>query len=171
MPDKPKVEEPTDEASAYLEASLSQKHENYLGDVSVVDAIVRMFIWSCLNRRKLVTVNEDASAQDLQDCLRTASIFLGQDPNYTPMKGWNEPGHIDTFIAERLNVSGETPQEVVAGLFTKLLCDIYDLVNYSVQPDTLPEQWTFQVDGIVETYVWILMGARPPKKEMELIRA
>jgi hypothetical protein len=151
------------EHNAALQAGITQAAKpNYLGDIQVVEYLLREFARTAINRRNPPEDPKPNNEKDKQDCLKLADILLGQNPLYTPMPSWNKPGQIDEWIAQELNVKNETPQEVVACAFAEFLADIYALYNLACQPNTKDEQWTPQIDLIVGKYRNLLLGVKRP---------
>ena len=151
------------EHNAALEAGIAQAAKpNYLGDIQVIEFLLRDFVQRALARRNPPEDPKPNTEKDSEDALKLASIFLGQDPQYAPMPGWNEPGKIDVWIAQELNVQDDTPQLVVACAFVEFLTEMYELYNYACEPDTKPEQWEPQIDAITEHWRNVLLGVKEP---------
>lgn len=80
--------------------SLGQK--NYLGDPDVVDQLVRGYLSSCLSLLSnfedgTVGNVDDASGKLLALALKTAAVFMGEDPNYVAQP-WNSPNRLGFYL-------------------------------------------------------------------------
>lgn len=129
----------------------------YLGDPTVIQAMLRHAIYEYTTSpgKPEEIVNKIAS-----DNART---LLGKKPKtFEPVPGWNEPGGIDVFSAKWLGSSEKDPLQRMRHCIMMMLGDISDVVKYAAEPGVLPEQWQFQVDGIVEKYTYIFVGVDTP---------
>jgi hypothetical protein len=93
--------------------------ENYLGDPSVIQWLLRNYANTCLQRRSQILegvegyspewgVKTKESAQaDSDDARRLADVFLGKNKIFTPIAGFNRPGVIDRWLVDELHVAGD----------------------------------------------------------------
>src|SRR5688572_5044272 len=133
--------------------------DNYLGDPETVDMLLRVMASNVLAERKL---NRDVGTSlEENHAAAMTNIFLGKEPDFTPMHGWNAPGFIDEFVSSAANVQENTPEDRMRTFFLSYLIDTYSLVEYADAPGVLDEQWQPQVGALVDYYRDILIGYIP----------
>lgn len=147
-------------SASFVAALQAASKPNYLGSIAVVDSILRNLAVQILNRREKMS-KEDAAEANAKDCDRLAVAFLGEDPAYAPMPVWNSEGHIDQFVAAALGWSGRTPQQIMRGLFTEFVGDFNRLADYANTPGVPEDNWIWQSDALLESYIGFLLGIPP----------
>ena len=156
-----------DTNSASLAAALhTAMGPNYLGDLVLVDSILRELAQAALNRRATLPIKEAKKLNEM-DFARLADAFLGNDTaNYTPMTPWNSPGQIDRYIMDalgrRLGWPKGRPERTLKALFNCFVKDMLALEDYAADPNVPQSNWDWQVPAIVESYRNLLIGLPDP---------
>jgi len=130
--------------------------DNYLGDPMVVEVLLRTMASNVLDERTR-RLGSSAPIEE-HHAVSMAQIFLGQNSDFTPMMNWNEPGYIDEFVTENLNINETDPLIRMKTFFIVFLIDLYNIAIYSGKPGILDEQWKPQVDALIDYYRDLLMG-------------
>lgn len=112
-----------------LIAASEASHSGYLGDIKVVDGLLRQLVSDVIDRYEKVSAGEmeaaQASASDRQACIATASILAGNDRKYKAVAGWNGQPLAD-FIQSRTKVGeGDDAQTVIAHALAELVLSTY----------------------------------------------
>lgn len=156
-----------DANSASLLAALEvASGPNYLGNLSVVDGILRELALAALNRRATLP-DVDAEKLNEADCIRLTNVFLGKNTtDYTPIKPWNSPGHIDRFVmrefGRKLGWGEGRPEHILKAMFAEFIMDFYRLADYAADPAVPEDNWNWQPDALFESYVGYLLGIIEP---------
>lgn len=107
----------------------------YLGDLAFVERLVRQFVAGILERYDEVghgvLTPSDAADGDVRACQQMAVVFVGLDPAYTPLSGWNGPAlanHLRNTMAAELPES-DSDTEIVAQAFAVLVHAVYDALR------------------------------------------
>lgn len=146
-----------------FEAALSAAgQENYLGERSVVEALVRKAIDDLTD--KLQTTDDPKEQARVMELLaqRNGLVLLGKSPLFAPQRRWNEAGGIDVFLAKWMGSSETDPDKVMEHVFIILFDQILEVAAYAGTEGVLPEQWQFQIDGIIHRFVSLCMGIDLP---------
>lgn len=107
----------------------------YLGDISVIERIIRTFSVGVLERYDEVghgvLTPADAANADGDECLRMGKVFAGQDNAYTPVADWSGSG-LANFLRDEME--REIPEEQddarqIASAFGVLVHGIYDVLR------------------------------------------
>lgn len=148
-----------------FEAAVSAAgRENYLGDRSVVESLVRKAVSDLVDKYQTIDDADEASKIQVMTMLaeRNGLVLLGKSPLFTAQRRWNEPGGIDEFLAKWLGSSETDPDKRMEHAFVILFDQILEVAAYAGQEGVLPEQWQFQVDGIIHRFVSLCMGIDLP---------
>jgi hypothetical protein len=96
--------------------------------------------------------------------IKRMKVFLElEGDGHTGVPGWNKKGSIDEFAAKWIGVEGQTAAlGRLAGVFLRLIEEL--LVIESTTEEQLPEQWQWQVDGVLDNYALVLIGISPPQQ-------
>ena len=108
----------------------------------------------------------DLAGWTLELAGKVADIFLGNNANYAPEPGWNEPGKIDEWIVSQLPMGVTSPKERVQMLILQFFSDLFDLANFANTPGVLDEQWKSSWTQCFIDYCGLLMGV--PEIEDEI---
>lgn len=130
----------------------------YLGDPLAVDTIVRMFVMDIISR---LGEESDAAVKEIDDSIsRLGRIFLGKDlKKHEPIPEWNAPGGVDRFLVEHsLAPMEQDAQGRMETFFFQLVGTVRDVVEFAGQEGVLKEQWDWQINAEIESYVNALLG-------------
>ena len=141
-------------------AILRAAQPNYLGDLTVINKLLRTYAYTCLKRRATETPVHESSKMDVSEAHDLADIFLGKNKEYQPMLPWNSAGHIDRWLNDSLEVEGDTPQEVVARAIVTFLLEIYRITKESDE-NPLPGRWEKEVDAASSNFTKLFIGIWP----------
>lgn len=137
--------------------SLADEAHGYLGDSTVVAALLR-------NTVGAITAAVGKPSADVllrKACRATGRTLLGQNPAYTPLRNWNEPGRIDVFVAKWAGSSEVNPLDRMEHGVLRFAEAVLELVDYAGQPGVLEEQWQWQLDALIEKWTCLFMGVSP----------
>jgi hypothetical protein len=134
----------------------------WLGDSYVVEGLLRSFAKEAMDRRNACAMDElrpeEWKQLDRDACLQLADIFLGKNPFFNSVPGWNEPGKIDVFLVREFNLGDTDPILRVATVLAELLLEMVNVAKYASQEGVVEEQWVWQVDAAIETYRNYMIG-------------
>src|SRR5207253_2478002 len=85
-----------------------------------------------------------------------ARIFLGEDPDFVPMTGFNAPGGIDEFMRENASVTDETAELAVANTLLGALVRLLQILSTHDGED--PELWSWKVEALCQAYEQLFLG-------------
>ena len=121
---------------------------NYLGDLRVVDTLVRGFIKAVLDAEN--PENAIAAADSI------VSIFLGADRNFVVVRGWNTKEGLGLYVADHYSkVSRELPfEEILRILFYSGVKRILIIANFGSKNGR--EAMKEQINEFIEEYVALL---------------
>jgi hypothetical protein len=141
------------------------EHPNYLGDRKVVYRLLRGWAGGILTSDH---EDHDALLRRIDRATRTLSrVFLGMEERY-PGTGWNRPGAIDAWLAERVQLHPDDgPHERIGSVLLNLLKKLYMLQNDVNEHSLLPEQWQPVVDCLLDEYTDLMMCVEYPPEEEE----
>lgn len=148
----------------FTDSLKSIEKENFLGDRSTVEALLRMEVNKILDSDTLVL--RKAEEKILSVCKEVADTLLGRNPKFRPLHNWNEPGKIDVFCAHWLGSSEIDPRDRMEHCVLKLFLNLLSLADYAAEPGVLPEQWRWQVDSIFNKYINVFMGVDPATEDI-----
>jgi hypothetical protein len=130
---------------------------NYLGDSDVIEGLVRDLGDRMLKRRCHLDW-ETAVRPDTEECRQVARILLGYNEAYTPMPNWNEPGHIDVFVAKEFGIEGPTAEDTLTDTLVEYLAELWHVV-YSLAEHNVPaENCTWQIEIPINAYRNVMLG-------------
>lgn len=145
-----------------LSIAAAEKDGNpYLGDAEVVRDLVGNLGSDALLR--LVDVSngtitgDQAAEKDAEEARKLAQVFLGQDPDYNGLQGWNEPGKIDAFVASEANIAEEEPEARIATLLLLMIQDLYGAARMMDEGEPEADAKA-AIDGSIEGTTALLMG-------------
>ena len=136
----------------------------YLGDMKVVNHIVRQFLKSVTDRSALVSEGElmpwAAGDADRQACQHMAKVFLGKEPGFAPMGAWNSEGGLGAFLSTEIQ-QVVAPSERIGDLavvqaFALITHKVYDILR-TVTDENFDAQ-AHQLNEIAEQFTRSLMG-------------
>ena len=123
------------DGSGFVAAVRSASGDQYLGDWSVVDRLLRELASGVLTRYHEVATGvltpNDASREDQAECMRLAGIFTGKDASYTAVKDWTGAGLAD-HLRQQMGTQIDTSEEdvgVVAQALAVFVHGIYDVLR------------------------------------------
>lgn len=146
-----------------IAASLREAHTGkpYLGDVAVLDGLIRQMTGRIFERYQLVGVGEitrDAAVQaDKEECHQLARILIGQNEGYGAMSGWTDGGLAD-YIRSRMKeaVHDEDDVSVVAQAVAVFVHGIYRHIGRIEADNEKEVQAALNED--IRSFVWLLVG-------------
>lgn len=138
----------------------------YLGTLSVTEGVVREFLAGIIDLRNRPGVDQ-ASMQDGMRELgtRLQSILYGEDTAYSAGP-WNSERHLGQYLVSSANVGGETSDAIerISYAIAGQLGEILQGIDIGVLTE---EQWTFQIDILVEFWTHVFMGLPVPTPDDE----
>lgn len=128
--------------------ALNAPASGYLGDISVVDTLVRGYVAALANAETPEAMVAEAD--------RMALIFSGADPAFTPIKGWNSRDELGLYIAK--NYGKVDPNAPLLEILKSLFLDgaLRFLEAAKAHEKHGPEASEFQIDALVEELVAVL---------------
>lgn len=137
-----------------LESLEQSQSERWLGNIGVVEGLLRQFVHSLLSEK----MDPEEFSKELMDgATQLAKVFLGQSKEY-PGPKWFSPGQIDVLVGRQEGIDSEDPVERVAGGLIEMIGEFLKLTQSIQKENTLPEQWQWQANAIIEYYVKLFMG-------------
>lgn len=170
MADEEKVEEWADKGSETnlfrqaLDAHSNEDEPNYLGDKKVVESILRLAAFEAFSALPEAVENNTVEEMLMRVGMDRMPAFFGVD-GHKEVRGFNEPGGVDVFVAKWCGVDSDKPTERLVGGFLAMMSDLLEIEKES-QEGALPEQCQWQVDAIIERYAMIFMGISPVQQEL-----
>ncbi len=131
---------------------------NYLGDYQVLDSLLRVAVSNVMYDRQMPTFLQAVK----KESVRLADILLGEDSDFQPLHNWNSPGHIDIFCAKWLGSDEATAEARMQHSILKFFTELEGLGQYAGTDGVLPEQYQFQVNAILQKYVYLFLGVDLP---------
>lgn len=136
----------------------------YLGDLEVIDAIIRQFVAGITERFErvgmgLLTPNSAAEA-DKAECIRLGGVFTGADSTYTPMPGWTDGG-LANYVRNRMHESvtpDEPDNEVVAQAIASLVHSVYSMIGEVADLDEPTQEQMAKLNDHIRSLTWLLAG-------------
>ena len=143
-----------------LQSAKQASAPNYLGNLELVDRLVRSFVADIMSRFDEVSmgrmVPNDAAAADQADCFKMADIFAGKDQRFSPVPGWNGKALAD-FIRQRMYSAvqgGEDDRSVIAQAFAVLAHHVYEAIRADADENKMIDQ----INDAVRSLAWTLHG-------------
>jgi hypothetical protein len=134
--------------------------ETFLGNPSVVDALVRMTVFEILQMRAAATEKgEEVVTSAITDRIqRMVDILLGRSNNYEPMAaGFNSPtGQIVRSVAAAVGVDPES--EAADAIMALPIALILSAISDAETLEMNGEDWEHIVDGEIDSAVRAYMG-------------
>ncbi len=133
----------------------------YLGDTSAIHDLIGKLASEALVRLVQISLGtmtvEEAGEHDLRGAQALARIFLGQEPGFNLVPGWNQPGAIDAFVAQESEIAETEPVARLATLFLLMIQDMYGAARLTDEgyPD---DDVQTAIDGSLETVTAVLIG-------------
>ena len=156
------MDENNGNSAGLLAALATAAAPNYLGNVARVDGMLRTLALDVLHRAEAMPSDQAAKLNDA-DCRRLTAIFLGQDPDFSPLPMWNAAGHIDRFVARELGWVGKTAEQTMRDMFTEFIQDFQRLLAYANTPGVPEHHWDWQGEAQLEFFRNLLFGIPGPK--------
>lgn len=130
----------------------STSHPNYLGDITVIDNILRGMV-ACVVIRigevgdKKITPME-ASAADRQGCIDAANCIAGNNQKFSLVEGWTgEP--LAQFVRDRTGLGhNEAPEVVIAHALAEMVLSIYQKVSAGLAEEAIAEQINHEINSM-----------------------
>lgn len=127
-----------------------------LGDTEIVSGLLNAFL------QKLLSTPHDSADEFSQDVENTskilAPVFLGKSDK-VEAPSWNSPGQIDEWLAQKLSIESEDPEERVAGALVRFAIEYMTLVAKIESEKLISEQWEPESRGILSRYTHLFLGA------------
>lgn len=142
----------------------------YLGDQQAVDSIIRGFIEEY---RLIAFEGADPLDAEKVDALAAqfADIFLGKNPDYTPLEGWNAVGAIDKHInlaMEWAPDGGASGEDQARAALQGACIHLFDDFNTAVEmaADGKPDSvWQDRLESDIWFWRNILLGVPLPDNQ------
>lgn len=139
---------------------------SYLGDISTVEDIVRLWLQYVLDKLPEMEAPDDQIYIMQRAAKKSAAIFLGKTRSHIPIRNWNQPGAIDVFMAKWMGSSEKTPEARMEHAFVLFYKNIIDIAKYASDESTLDEQWIPAMQDEIRRFIWLLVGVDPPTQSM-----
>ena len=150
----------------FLQALASLGEMNSLANRSVVEATVRFIVGETIRAVLLAGRPALRLALVKKAAVKLARILLGDNPDYTPVYHWNEPGQIDEFCAKWCGSAETDPHQRMEHCVVIMFEELLELAGYAGTEGVLDEQWQFQFNGIIDKYVGLFMGIDLPSQAL-----
>lgn len=128
--------------------AVQPKAGSYLGDIAVVDSVVRAFIGAL--------AEAETAEQMVAEADRMALIFAGQNPEFSPIPDWNTRDQLGLYIARhygKVDPNGSLI-EILKSLFLDGVIRFIDAVKAQAQLGD--EAGQFRIDILIEELVAVL---------------
>ena len=131
-------------------SAIQPKAGTYLGDVAVVDGLVRAFI--------MALSEAETGEQMVAEADRMALLFAGENPDFSPIPGWNTRDQLGLYIAKHYGKADPNKPliEILKTLFLDGVIRFIDAVK--AQAAMGDEAGQFRIDVLVEELVAVLTG-------------
>lgn len=149
--------------NAFGEAGAVATHPGYLGSVRNVKRYLQEE-----GAKFIAAIQQGTAAKEAAEPIAKsmAKAFLGQDPAaHPPVPGWNEPGHIDVYLAPLLEGEEPDPESVLEHFAIALLQELMQVANYANEPGVTEEQWQWQMVAIYDRFSRMALGIAEPEPE------
>jgi len=148
----------------FIEVLGSLKKGNYLGDLEVINEILRYVVSDLLDRLEPVEKPSLKMMEIQRQAKQLAHVLLGKSRSFQPMIKWNEAGSIDVFCRHWLGCDDATPEQRMEHACVLFFEEVLDVAVYASKDGVLPEQWGWQLDAIIEKYAGIFVGISPAQQ-------
>ena len=143
-----------------LTSSADESRTN-LGDCQQVEALLRTVAHDAMGKFNELP-SEDFAEEVRRMGVDRLKVFVKPDDTVFPVRGWNKPGGIDRHLATWLGIDESNALALMGGVLVNLISELIDIEDYALQPDTISEQWQFQVDGVFHRYALLMVGYTLP---------
>jgi hypothetical protein len=99
---------------------------------------------------------EEANARTIARVEALAAAFVGRDPAFTTLPGWNAPGGIDAHLRRHFDLKDGPPERAVADVLAKLVA-----TGRGMMDKTEADQVAETLRGAVEMIARVLVGLPP----------
>lgn len=149
-----------------IDAIARTDETGFLGDKFHVESILRLAASEVLDVLP-DAVDQEGGPTKLIEAVgkKRMRAFFGTG-GHKPVRGFNEPGGVDVFVARWCGIEADKPTDRLIGGFACLIGDLIDIEAYAKEEGSLPEQWQWQVDAVFDRYAMIFMGISPPTQEL-----
>lgn len=141
-----------------LIAVADASHSGYLGDIKVVDGLLRRLVSGVIARFGDASEGKieqsDAAASDRQACLATANVLAGNDRQYKPIASWNGQALAD-FIQARTRIGdGDDAVTVIAHSLAELVLVVYKELGSDGEEEASGEK----INSAIHSTVMMMLG-------------
>lgn len=154
----------SDEGLLFKKSMESISKGNFLGDLSTVDAILRLYVSNVADYLQGGKTKDQNNKFLMKSAGRLADIFLGKKKEYESVQFWNRPGSIDRFLAHWLGLAESDPRERMIHVGLKLIDEVMDIAVYASDDETDDAQSKWQLDEVIGRYARLLIGMSPPEQ-------
>lgn len=147
------------DGSGLIAAVRAATGERYLGDLKVIDSLLRELAAGVLNRYNEacngVLTPSQASTTDQAECLRLAGIFVGNDSNYQAVKNWTGrpiADYMRRHFANQIEVS-ESDVHVLSQIIALFVISIYQDVSMELAESELMQSIKSNMEALRLTLI------------------
>jgi len=141
---------------------------SYLGNISLVESVFRVFASNILTRQQKVADGERTSKQanevDFVQAYAVAAMFLGKNKDYAPVPGWNVDSlntGVAAFVSDFYGIDdADTAEEAMVAAMGVFIQSIYQGCQQAADGAPL-DVWQSTVDGSIEAFRDLMIGMRP----------
>jgi len=149
-----------------LERASKDGGSHYLGDVAVVDGLLRAFAFDIIDRQAAVAAGAlpqgEAVRDDTARAKELAAIFSGRSADYVPMPAFHPGGlaaWIRQTIPDRLDPEGGDDHAINAAM-SLFIAEIYIAVQMQIDGRS-DEDCRFKLDATIEDWTCLMLGIPP----------
>lgn len=135
-----------------------ERDDNYLGDLHVVDGLVRCFISDMMDRHASDRPKIEKIAADKRAIVELAAVLSGANVDYKPIPSWHQASGLGITFAQHLKIDpNQSYLEICQGAVGLLTLELYEIEKGAAAgvPD---QQWQFWLDALIEKFVSLCMG-------------
>ena len=141
-----------------LIAAAEASHAGYLGDVKVVDGLLRQLVAGVIDRFGEVSEgnieSSAAAAADRQACLATTNILAGNDRKYKPVANWNGQA-LANFIQARTRIGeNDDAVTVIAHSLAELVLSVYQELGAEGEQEEAGKK----INGAIHSTTMMMLG-------------
>lgn len=146
----------TDE-SEMMAATGAAAGEHYLGDLKVIELLLKELAAGVLNRYNEACIGvltpSQASTADQEACLRLAGILVGNDSNYQPVNNWTGRPIADYMRRHFSNQIEESESDVhvLAQIIALFVIRIYQDLHKELTESELMQQINSNIQVLCQT--------------------
>jgi len=149
-----------------LEDLSNAETSGYLGDKHYVQSILQLAAAEVFEMLPSVVDQEQGPEKLIYEVgKKHMRTFFGAKGN-KGVRGFNEPGGIDVFVAKWCGVDETKPTDRLIGGFAAMIGELLEVEGFANHSEALKEQWAWQVEAILDRYAMIFMGISPPQQEL-----